>query len=74
MSTAMIIVAVVAAVIVTGTLTISTLALIRRCELPRRFGTEYDRVTGESRSTLRAGSSVPTASHSTSANAVRSKS
>jgi hypothetical protein len=54
MSTAMIIVAVVAAVIVTGVLTICTLALIRRRELQHRFGTEYDRVTGESGSTLRA--------------------
>ena len=55
MSTAMIIVAVVAAVIVvTGILTICTLALIRRRELQHRFGTEYDRVTGESGSTLKA--------------------
>jgi hypothetical protein len=53
MSTAMIILVVVAAVIVTGIL-ICTLAIIRRRELQHRFGTEYDRVTGESGSTLRA--------------------
>jgi len=47
-------VAVVAAVIVAGVLTICTLALVRRRELQHRFGTEYDRVTGESGSTLRA--------------------
>ena len=54
MSTPMIIVAVVAAVIVAGTMTICTLALSRRRELQHRFGTEYDRVVGESDSKLRA--------------------
>jgi hypothetical protein len=54
MSTPMIIVAVVAAVIVAGTVTICTLALIRRRELQHRFGTEYDRIVGESGSMLRA--------------------
>jgi hypothetical protein len=54
MSTPMIIVAVVAAVIVAGTVTICTLALSRRRELQHRFGTEYDRVVGESGSKLRA--------------------
>ena len=54
MSTAMIIVAIAAAVIVVGTLTISTLALVRRRELQRRFGGEYDRVVGESDSKLKA--------------------
>jgi hypothetical protein len=54
MSTAMIIVAIVAAVIVVGTLTICTLALVRRRELQHRFGTEYDRVVGASSSTLKA--------------------
>jgi hypothetical protein len=50
----MIIVAIVAAVIVVGTLTICTLALVRRRELRHRFGTEYDRVVGESDSKLKA--------------------
>jgi hypothetical protein len=54
MSTAMIIVAIVAAVIVAGTVTICTLALVRRRELQHRFGTEYDRVVGESDSKLKA--------------------
>jgi hypothetical protein len=54
MSTPMIIVAVVAAVIVAGTVTICTLALIRRRELQHRFGTEYDRVVGQSDSKLKA--------------------
>jgi hypothetical protein len=54
MSTAMIIVAIVAALIVAGTVTICTLALSRRRELRHRFGTEYDRVVGESGSKLKA--------------------
>ncbi|HEX2318249.1 MAG TPA: hypothetical protein VHJ18_04625 [Streptosporangiaceae bacterium] len=54
MSTAMIIVAVVAAVIVVGILTICTLALARRRALQHRFGTEYDRVVGGSDSRLKA--------------------
>ena len=53
MSTAMIIVAVVAAVVV-AVLMICTLALVRRRELRHRFGTEYHRVVGASDSKLKA--------------------
>jgi hypothetical protein len=54
MSTAMIIVAIVAAVIVIGTVTICILALVRRRELRHRFGPEYSRVVGQTDNTLKA--------------------
>jgi hypothetical protein len=54
MSTTMIIVAIVAAVIVIGTVTICMLALVRRRELRHRFGTEYSRVVGQNDNTLKA--------------------
>ena len=54
MSTAMIIVVIVASVIVVGFVTICALALMRRRELQRRFGAEYGRVVGESDNELKA--------------------
>src|SRR5579871_4647138 len=54
MSTAMIIVVIVASVIVIGSVTICALALMRRRELQGRFGAEYDRVIGASDNDLKA--------------------
>lgn len=54
MSSVIVIVAIIAAVLVVGTVTIGTVALRRRRELQRRFGTEYDRVVSESDSKFKA--------------------
>jgi hypothetical protein len=58
MSTAIMIVSIIAAVIVAATLAIGMMAVLRRRRLRHRFGPEYDRAVGENDSKLKADASL----------------